>query len=362
MKTGRVMFCIVVTVLLCCILQSCALKANTKVKGVENINYKELSNFMDRITADDLFSGVVLIAKNDKVLFEKVYGMADKNQNRYNNIDTKFNIGSMAKMFTAIAIVQLVEQGELSFDDTIGKYISGFQDEAAGKITINQLLTHTSGLGDIFTPAYMEHKDEVDTISGFMSYIINQPLRFEPGTRHEYSNAGFIVLGGIIEKVSGKNYYEYIRDHITKPLSMDDTDFYRKNDNIQNLARGYTSANAGLPPLPPLPDGQVRLNIAPPGPPPLEGGNIAWEDNLSTLPLIGNPSGGAYSTAKDMLKFSFALTRHTLLSQKYTDLTMDGKVDTPVGQYGYGFEVLIENGYRVAGHSGGAPGDRKSVV
>jgi CubicO group peptidase (beta-lactamase class C family) len=355
MKTGKALFGIfsfIMTGLFLCILQSCTLNVNTKKLDNRNGKHNELSSLMERITADDLFSGVVLIAKGNRILFQESYGMADKSQNRLNNANTKFNLGSAAKMFTAVAIAQLVEHGKLSFDDTIKKYTNGFPDEIADKITIGQLLTHTSGLGDIFTPAYMVHKDEIDTIEGFMPYIINQPLRFEPGTRHQYSNAGFVVLGTIIENVSGENYYSYIRRHITEPLGMNNTDFYRKNDNVPNLARGYTGANNGLPQLPP-PDGQIRTI----GPPPAAGGsNTARADNLYTLPLIGNPSGGAYSTAGDMLKFSSGLMKHILLSKRYTDFIMSGKVDTPMGAYGYGFEILQENGYRTAGHSGGAPG------
>ncbi|MDR1232110.1 MAG: beta-lactamase family protein [Spirochaetaceae bacterium] len=312
-----------------------------------------LSNFMEQLAAEDSFSGVVLIARGGKVYFERAYGMADRSQNQSNNIDTKFNLGSVAKIFTAIAIAQLAEQGKLSFDDTIEKYVDGFSPEVAGKITVQQLLTHTAGLGDIFTPAYMTGKDEVDTIGGFMPYITSQDVLFEPGTQHQYSNGGFVVLGAIIEKVSGENYYQYIRNHITGPSGMADTDFYKKFDLVPNLARGYTNPDGGPQLLPPLPTpGQGRII----GPPPIADRNAAREDNLPTLPLIGNPSGGAYSTARDMLAFSSALMNHTLLSKEYTAAVMSGYVRVPRGEYGYGFEIFVENGHRTAGHSGGAPG------
>jgi CubicO group peptidase (beta-lactamase class C family) len=315
-----------------------------------------LSNFMEQLAAEDSFSGVALIAKGGRVLFEKAYGMADKSQARLNNIDTKFNLGSVSKIFTAVAIAQLVEQGKLSFDDTIIQYVDGFLYDVAGRITIEQLLTHTAGLGDLFTPAYMADKDTVDTVDGFMRYITSQDLRFEPGTQHQYSNGGFVVLGAIIEKVSGEDYYNYIRRHITEPLGMINTGFYKKIDPIPNLARGYANADGGpqlLPPLPPPGQGRQQ-KISPP--PPMADSNAVREDNLSTLPLIGNPSGGAYSTVRDMLKFSSALMNHALLSKEYTDALMNGYVNAPRGEYGYGFEVLVENGYRTVGHSGGAPG------
>ena len=339
--------------------------AQTEQNRQSELRANELSAYMDKLTTDGLFSGAVLVAKGDVILFEKAYGMADKNQNIPNHVDTKFNLGSIAKTFTAIAIAKLVEQGKLSFDDVIKKYTDVFPDEVASKITIGQLLTHTSGLGNIFTPAYMENKDEVETVDEFMSYIINQSLSFEPGERHEYSNGGFIVLGHIIEKVSGENYYDYIRKHITEPLGMNNTGFYKKTEQIPNLARGYTRPQGdgqpqGIRLLPPPTDGQPR----PQGerqpqrmPPPTdEDGNTVRTDNFFTLPLIGNPSGGAYSTISDMLKFSSALTNNTLLSKEHTGIVLNGKVKTPIGAYGYGFEVLMENNRQVVGHSGGAPG------
>jgi len=311
------------------------------------------------------FSGTVLVAAGDSVIFDYANGMADKEQNVPINIDTKFNTGSVAKMFTAVAIAQLAEQDKLSFNDSIDKYLDSFPGDIGKKITIEQLLTHTSGLGDLFTPEYMSKMDEVDTVDGFMSFITNQPLRFEPGSRHEYSNAGFVVLGAIIEKISGENYFDYIRNHITEPLGMADTAFYKKIDNVPNLARGYTGGTAGgmagLPPLPPLPPPDGRLHTVNPQSGPVGGaspgdGPIERDDNFNTLPLIGNPSGGAYSTAGDLLKFSSALRGYKLLSQEYTDLIMTGKVASPIGKYGYGFEDLVENGCRAVGHSGGAPG------
>ncbi|MCL2007894.1 MAG: beta-lactamase family protein [Treponema sp.] len=304
---------------------------------------------MNEVVKLDSFSGVVLIINSNEIFFQEAYGMADKSRGIPNNINTKFNIGSCAKMFTAFAIVQLVEQGKLSFDDTIDKYLKELPADAVGKITIEHLLTHTSGLGDIFTPAYFDDMNNVDTVEGFVSYIISQPLRMEPGTRFNYSNGGYIVLGRIIEIISGEDYYSYIRNNIFVPLYMDDTDFFKKNDLVPNLALGYINTNR-IPLPPPPQDGQPR-----PMPPP-DNRNAVWEDNFSTLPLIGNPSGGAYSTAEDLLKFATALLGHSLLSEEYTNTMLTGKVNTPMGEYGYGFEVLNPGGYRTIGHSGGAPG------
>ncbi|MCL2065290.1 MAG: beta-lactamase family protein [Candidatus Cloacimonetes bacterium] len=331
------------------IFLSSVTKTQSQVAINEETQFVELSNFMNEIMDLDSFSGVVLILNGNEIFFQEAYGMADKSKGIINNINTKFNIGSCAKMFTAFAIVQLVEQGKLSFDDTIDKYLDELPAEAVGKITVEHLLTHTSGLGDIFTPTYLADMDNIDTVEGFVSYIISQPLRMEPGTRFNYSNGGYVVLGRIIEIISGEDYYSYIRNNIFIPLGMIDTDFYSKNDNVPNLARGYINTNRQ--PLPPPPqDGQPRPI------PPSDNRNAVWEDNFSTLPLIGNPSGGAYSSAEDLFKFATALMGHTLLSEEYTNTLLTGKVNTTMGEYGYGFEVLVSGGHNTIGHSGGAPG------
>ena len=331
------------------IFLGCVTKTQREAANNMREQYVELSNYMQEIIAIDSFSGVVLIASGNDIFFQEAYGMADKSRGILNDINTKFNIGSCAKMFTALAIVQLVEQGKLSFDDTIENYVQELPAEAAKKITIEHLLTHTSGLGDIFTPAYFADMNHVDTVDAFISYIVDQPLRMETGTGFDYSNGGYIVLGRIIEEVSGENYYSYVRNNIFKPLGMADTDFYAKIDTVPNLALGYVNTNRQAPPPPPR-DGQPR-----PMPPP-DNRNAVWEDNFSTLPLIGNPSGGAYSTAGDLLKFSAALMGHSLLSEEYTNIILTGKVNTPMGEYGYGFEFSEPGGHRSIGHSGGAPG------
>jgi len=309
------------------------------------IEKEKLLNSLEHLVNEDKFSGVVLIAKGNDVFFEKACGMADKSRNLPNNLGTKFNLASASKMFTAAAIAQLAEQGKLAFSDTIDRFNFGFPKNIAKKITIEHLLTHTSGLGNIFFTEYMAHKDEIDTVEGFMPYVVNQSLSFEPGLRHEYSNAGFIVLGAIIESISGENYYAYIRKHITEPLGMADTGFFKKHDDATNLARGYTLFNNGMPPL--KADGQMDMSGYK---------DAVLEDNLASLPLIGSPAGGGYSTARDMLKFSSALINNKLLSKKYTSLVTTGKAASPFGKYGYGFEDLLENNRRTIGHSGGAPG------
>jgi len=264
----------------------------------------------------------------------KAYGLADKSKNAPNNAETKFNLGSMNKMFTAVAIAQLVEQGKLSFDDKVGKLLPDYPNkDVANKVTVHQLLTHTAGLGSYWNAKFDARRTQIKTVADYLSLFADEPLLFEPGARFEYSNSGFIVLGAIIEKVSGQSYYDYVREHIYKPAGMTSTDDYQMTDDTPNLAMGYT--NLG-------PDDKPASGPRRP--------------NTDTRPNRGGPAGGGYSTVGDLLRFATALLDHKLLSARSTDLVTTGKITMGMGKYGYGFGEAQINGYRMIGHNGGAPG------
>ncbi|HEX8847125.1 MAG TPA: serine hydrolase domain-containing protein [Pyrinomonadaceae bacterium] len=242
-----------------------------------------LQKYLDEESRADEFSGAVLVAKNGKPVFQRAYGLASKEYGVQNRADTKFNLGSINKIFTQIAIGQLVEQGKLSYDDRLGKYLPDYPNrEAAEKVTIRQLLSMTSGIGDFFGPEFeATPKDRLRNIKDFLPLFAAKALEFEPGTRRQYSNGGYIVLGAIIEKVSGEDYYDYVREHIYKPASMQDTAWYEADQPVNNLASGYTKEGGA--------------------------GKGARRNNLYTRPAKGNPAGGGYSTTDDMLKFTLAL-------------------------------------------------------
>jgi len=292
-----------------------------------------VGKYLDQRAAADKFSGVALIARAGKPVFVKAYGMADHDAKIPNKPDTKFALGSMNKMLTSVAIAQLAQAGKLKYTDTIAQLLPDYPNkDVAGKVTVHQLLTHTSGLGDVFGPEFQEKKDSIHTVREWFPLFVDKPLRFEPGKGWSYSNAGFVVLGAIIEKVSGQDYYAYIREHIYKPAGMADSDSYAKTDKVANMAEGYTSAGA--------PGGSRR-------------------NNVDTRPFRGFPAGGGYSTVYDLLKFSEALRQHKLLNVEYTGLIITGKVDPRPGvprRYAYGFEDNRSDGFRTVGHGGGAPG------
>jgi CubicO group peptidase (beta-lactamase class C family) len=305
-------------------------------KLTESEVLKDLEAYVKKMVATGQFSGAVLIAKNGKPIFEQAYGLASKAFNVPNRIDTKFNLASMNKMFTAVAVAQLAEQGKLSFDDPIAKHLPDYPNKSVGeKVTIHQLLTHTSGLGDFFNEKFEAQKTRLRSVQDHFPLFVNDALLFEPGQKWRYSNAGFIVLGAIIEKVSGQNYFDYVRENIYKPAGMTDSDSYETDREVVNRATGYTEIGP--------------TNRAEPGP---------LRNNLIINPVKGSPAGGGYSTVDDMLRFDIALLQHKLLSEKFTDLVLRGKVEvgTPNEKYAYGFMEGQTNGTRIIGHGGTSPG------
>jgi CubicO group peptidase (beta-lactamase class C family) len=294
---------------------------------------KEIESLLERAASAGTFSGAVLVARDGSPIFKKAYGMANREMKIANNLDTKFNLGSMNKMFTSIAIAQLAARGRLSFNDPIAKHLPDYPNkEVAAKVTIHHLLTHTSGLGNYMSEAFFRNRANLKNVADLLPYFVNDALKFEPGARWQYSNAGFVVLGLVVEKLSGQSYDDYVKEHIFKVAGMKDTDSYA--GETPNLALSYTRAttDGGRP----QPDAPLRP--------------------ISPFPHKGSPAGGGYSTLGDLLKFDQALRTHKLLSAKYTEIVTTGKVDAPFGKYAYGFGNEIFNGKRFFGHNGGAPG------
>jgi CubicO group peptidase (beta-lactamase class C family) len=260
---------------------------------------KQLDILIQKQVAADEFSGCVLVAQDETPIFRKAYGFASKRFNVPNRIDTKFNLGSCNKIFTKVAIVQLAEQGELSLEDYISKHLPDYPSRVADKVTINHLLSHTSGMGHYWNERFEASKHKLRTVDDFLSLFIDDPLSFEPGKKAQYSNAGYVVLGKIIEAVSGQDYYDYVREHIYKLAGMNDSDHYEMDMPIPNLAIGYTKMDEKDHPL----EGPRR-------------------SNLFYIGVKGSPAGGGYSTVDDMLKFCTALRGHRLLQSKYTELVL----------------------------------------
>jgi D-alanyl-D-alanine carboxypeptidase len=280
-----------------------------------------------KAAAADRFAGAVLVAKNGRPLLAKAYGLADRERKIPNTLDTRFRIGSMNKMFTAVATMQLVQAGKLRLTDTVGTYLTDYPNkEIASKVTIEQLLSHTGGTGDFFGPEFDAHRLELRTIQDYVKLYGARAPAFEPGTKHEYSNYGFILLGAIVEKVSGQSYYDYVRDHVYLPAGMTSTGSEPESVSVPNRSIGYTNADG------------------------------SWKPNTDTLPYRGLPAGGGYSTVGDFLKFADALEAHKLLDARHLELLTTVQPGAKDPTYAYGFGSYDKNGMRCFGHNGGAPG------
>jgi CubicO group peptidase (beta-lactamase class C family) len=290
---------------------------------------EEIRSLMARLKAKDWYSGTVLVAKGATVLLTDFAGEANKSFHVPNDIDTKFNLGSMNKMFTSVAVARLVEAGKLSFDDPIGKWVdeTWLAKDVTSKITVRHLITHTSGLGSYFNDVYDKSSRALfRKLDDYKPLIKDDKPAFPPGTRYQYSNTGMFLLGVVIEKVTGEDYFEHIRKAIYAPAGMTDSDSYEMDYPVENLAIGYS------------PDWASPYK---------------WRNNLYTHVIKGGPAGGGFSTVKDLHRFALALLGGKLVSKSTRDLMW---TDFKGANYGYGFTVVQSPGGKAVGHSGGFDG------
>ena len=277
----------------------------------------------DQLAAADQFSGAMLVARDGKPLLQKAWGLADREAKVPATVDTRFRLGSMNKMFTSVATLQLVEAGKLSLDDPIGKHLTEYPNrDVAARVTIRHLLTHTGGTGDIFGPEFEKNRLSLREHGDYLKLHGARGLAHEPGQQARYSNYGFVLLGALIEKVTGRSYYDHVQKAIFEPAGMTATASLAETDDVPGRARGYTKREG------------------------------RWVSNAETLPWRGTAAGGGYSTVGDLFRFAQALESGKLLSKgmlaEATRAQRQG--------YGFGFGVSGEGVLRSYGHGGGAPG------
>lgn len=251
------------------------------------------------MTGKGRFSGAVLIAKDGVPLMRQAYGEASKEFGVPNSPDTKFNLGSINKSFTSMAIAQLLESGRVGLDDKIGRYLTGLPEGWGDKITIRHLLTMRSGLGHYWNAKWQSKFAEIKTVDDLMEVVADGKLDFEPGTKKQYSNSGYVVLGAIIESVTGDSYYDYIRDNVYLPAGMKNTDSYELDQIVPNVARGYTANRSKAPYM----------------------GNDL-QNNLFLHSIKGAPAGGGYSTVDDLNSYVEALKTNKLAGETYTNMVL----------------------------------------
>jgi CubicO group peptidase (beta-lactamase class C family) len=296
-------------------------------------DFRAYERLLADLAAQDKFSGTVLLAHRGRPVFTRSYGMANQAHAIPNGKDTVFCLASVSKIFTAVAIAQLAQQGKLGFHEPLAAYLDGFPD----KVTIHHLLTHTSGvgrpaLGGGAPPVWQSFEQ---AMAESLAIIRSTPVQFTPpGMEHRYSNDGFWVLAGIVERVSGQSFFDYVRTRIFRPAGMTRTDFFSKPQVLANagIARPYWMDRSG-----------TRTDfIASP-----------------FSPFTNGPAGGVYSTVSDLLAFVSSCGK--LLNRPFADLITSGKVALPPGPtqvqfYGYGHVDAIVDNQRVHGHSGSGPG------
>lgn len=278
----------------------------------ENEVLEVTNQHIDELIKNNQFSGTVILTKNGKQLLARAAGLADIEGKRENTLDTKFNIASMGKMFTTVAILQLLQQeNKLDLEAPLGKYLKEPKYNLHPKLAdvkIKHLLTHTGGTGSLKGPEFKN----LSSVQDFVNAAGKRDLEFEAGKRWNYSNFGFILLGAIIEEVSGKDYYQYVQENIFDTSGMKDTGSFLKTDDVPNKAVGYLKK-----------EGQ-------------------YQKNDDALLLRGTPAGGSYSTAKDMQLFANSLLNNKMLNKETLQkATTSQKVSEDGSTYCYGFM----NGY-----------------
>ena len=270
----------------------------------------------------DRFSGSVLVAKGDQILLRQAYGAQDAERARTVATDTRFCIGSAGKMFTAVGILQLVQAGRLQLTDTIAMRLPDFPDTPlARSATVRHLLCHTGGTGDFFGPDYDAHASELRTPSDFVRRFGRRDPLFPPGSRWGYSNFGFILLGAILEQVSGQSWDAYLDHNVFRVAGMRATSATASAKDTAIPLTG--AAQTGLKPLPYYP---------------------------------GLPAGGGYSTVDDLHRFATALRRGALLDPAHLALLTTPAVAAGSAQWSLGLRIAARNGDICYGHRGSAPG------
>lgn len=291
---------------------------------------------LDQLVRSDDFSGCVSVLQAGRTVLDECRGQAERTFSVPVDPRTRFHIGSMNKMFTAVAIAQLVEAGKLSWDATLAEQLPEYPDHAnAAKITVWQLLHHTAGLGDFLVPEYFAHSERFVDPADYLELIAKQPLASASGAQWSYSNAGYMLLGRIIEKVSGEPYADYLQRHIFAPAGMHDSGFDALDEVVPRLAVGYYR------------DGLFANT---------------WKAAWRKLGYKGGPAGGGYATNADLLRFAEALRGGRLVTPATLEAMFDGQVPAGPGGYAAGFGERLSQGRHIRGHAGGIEGTTANLV
>ncbi|RYE02788.1 MAG: class A beta-lactamase-related serine hydrolase [Sphingomonadales bacterium] len=294
------------------------------------VSLARLDGFAQGLTLAGKFSGVVLIARGDEVVFEHAYGPIDPGKDPLATADTRYNLASAGKMFTTVAILQQIAAGKLTLDTRVGEVLKTYRNrDFANTVSVRQLLMHTSGAGDIdlFDAGNAANRARVRTVADMVAMHDDRPPAFAPGTKQQYGNFAFVILGRMVELLSGEGYEAYVARHILRPAGMTRTGFVDCADPAPDLARGYAS---------------------------VEGKQVI---NCETLPNRGFPAGGEVSTARDMHRFMRALQTGKLVPLPLlADATRTHQAFMGLGFFATGYGEGVPTRDFRWGHGGSADG------
>lgn len=275
-----------------------------------------LSSDLERKAAAGEFSGAALLDKRGKSLLESAYGLASRKENRANAVGTRFNLGSINKIFTHVAILQLEQQGKLKLDDTIDRFLPDYPKANGSRVTVRILLDHRGGVPDVLESRKLwDDPLRVRTVSDWYALVRDRDLEFEPGTRQKYSNGGYVLLGAIVERVSGEDYYAYVKAHVYDPAGMTDAE-----SDLGEALPGKTAV------------GYVRE---------LHAGGVELVEEKTRLGR-GSPAGGGYATVRDLVAFANALRAGKLLDSAHTSAMIGDQASLGIAGGSPGVNALLE--------------------
>lgn len=285
-------------------------------------NYSSLlDNYMKAQANLNDFSGAALIAKDNKIIYQKAFGAANKEWNVPNTLQTKFRIGSLTKQFTAAAVLQLAEAGKLNLDDRLSKYFPDFPK--GDSVTIHMLLNHTSGIKSYTNmPKYISVATLPYSKDSVIAFFKNEPYEFSPGTKYNYNNSGYFLLGYIVEKVSGQSYSDFVSGNVIKKAGLQNTLVDRLDSILSNRAQGYSRTSSG------------------------------WRNAPFIAMEFPYSAGALVSTLEDMHAWNKALYNGKIVSP-----AMLTKMTTPyLNKYGYALHIDSLDNHKRIGHGGAIPG------
>lgn len=284
------------------------------------IDIQQIEDCIERQIELAPFSGVIYLTRHHDVLFEKGYGFAIRSESISNRVNTRFQTASGCKIFTSVAVCQLVEKGQLRFDTLLSKCVDVEFPNYAPDITVRHLLTHSSGITSYFEEDVNDDYEalwenvpmyKIRAPTDFLPLFQHKDMKFRPGERFDYNDGGYILLGIVIESVTGMSFSTYIEENVFGPAGMEDSGYFATDQLPERTAFAY-----------------------------IKNPDNTWRTNFFAVPIIGAPDGGAYTTAPDMHRFWKALTQNELLHSETTKALLKAQISTswesPYTHYGYG--------------------------